>query len=67
MDIPWQQINTDTLKRLIESFVNREGTDYGHKSYSLDEKVDQVLGQLKRGEAKITYDSDSETCNIIAT
>ena len=67
MDIPWQHIQTDTLRRLIESFVTREGTDYGHKSYSLDEKVDQVLSQIKRGEAKITYDSDTETCNIVST
>jgi uncharacterized protein YheU (UPF0270 family) len=67
MDIPWKQIQPDTLRRLIESFVTREGTDYGQKDYSLDEKVEQVLGQIKRGEAKITYDSDTESCNIIST
>ena len=67
MDIPWQQIQTDTLRRLIESFVTREGTDYGHKDYSIGEKVDQVLKQIQRGEAKITYDSDTESCNIIST
>ena len=67
MDIPWKQIQPDTLRRLIESFITREGTDYGQKEYSLEEKVEQVLGQIKRGEAKITYDSDTESCNIIST
>lgn len=29
MIIPWQQLTADTLNNLIESFVLREGTDYG--------------------------------------
>ncbi|MCX2957923.1 MAG: YheU family protein, partial [Serratia symbiotica] len=29
MIIPWQELETATLNSLLESFVLREGTDYG--------------------------------------
>lgn len=29
MLIPWQDLSPETLENLIESFVLREGTDYG--------------------------------------
>ena len=34
MIIPWQDISPDALDNLIESFVLREGTDYGAVSYT---------------------------------
>lgn len=29
MIIPWQELTPETLENLIESYVLREGTDYG--------------------------------------
>ena len=29
MEIPWQQLDADTFTNILESFVLREGTDYG--------------------------------------
>ena len=66
MDIPWQALPEDTLTALIEEFVSREGTEYGWHDYSLADKVAQVRLQLKRGETRIDFDPDSETCNIVA-
>lgn len=51
MIIPWQQLEPDTLTNLIESFVLREGTDYGEETFTLAEKVEQVRQQLKTGDA----------------
>lgn len=51
---------------VIESFVLREGTDYGHEEHSLDEKVAAVRDQLERGEARIAYDPVSESVTIVA-
>lgn len=65
MEIPWQGLSEDVLRRVIEEFVSREGTDYGHSDYSLDQKVDRVLGQLRRGQAILCFDSDNETCHIL--
>ena len=45
-------LEPDTLRAVIESFVLREGTDYGVRETSLEDKVAQVLKQLRRGEAQ---------------
>ena len=49
---------------MIESFVLREGTDYGDRDVPLDEKVDAVQAQLERGEARIVFDPASGTIDI---
>ncbi len=38
MIIPWQDISPDALDNLLESFVLREGTDYGEHERSLEQK-----------------------------
>jgi uncharacterized protein YheU (UPF0270 family) len=44
--------------------VLREGTDYGEREFSLEDKVSHVIGQLKRGEAHIVFDPESQTVSI---
>lgn len=65
MDIPWNELPPETLTALLEEFASREGTDYGGPEYSLEDKVGQLREQLRRGEAKITFDSATESCNLI--
>jgi uncharacterized protein YheU (UPF0270 family) len=60
-------LEPDTLRAVIESFVLREGTDYGVHEASLDAKVAQVLIQLRRGEAHITFDPATESVNVVVT
>ena len=57
----------DTLRAVIESFVLREGTDYGLHETPLEAKVAQVLVQLRRGEAHITFDPATESVNVVVT
>lgn len=45
----------------------REGTDYGVHEASLEAKVAQVLIQLRRGEARITFDPATESVNVVVT
>ena len=49
---------------MIESFVLREGTDYGEREYSLEQKVAQVRDQLQRGQARILFDPESNTVTL---
>ena len=65
MKIPYAQLDYETLLSVIESFVLREGTDYGEIEYTLDEKVEHVLEQLKQGKADLMFDEKSKTCNIV--
>ena len=46
MEIPHNQVPEQTLLAIIEEFISREGTDYGHREYTLDEKVEKVKSQL---------------------
>ena len=64
MLIPWDALPPDTLDSVIEEFVSREGTDYGQYEYSLADKVAHVREQLKRREAWIDFDPDTETLDI---
>jgi hypothetical protein len=52
------------LQALIESFVLREGTDYGVEEVPLATKVGQVVRQLQRGEAQILFDPETESVDI---
>ncbi len=58
-------LEQDTLRAVIESFVLREGTDYGVHETPLEAKVAQVLIQLRRGEAHITFDPATESVNVV--
>ncbi|WP_411359996.1 YheU family protein [Pseudidiomarina salilacus] len=65
MLIPWQQLTAETLDSVIESYVLREGTDYGWEEKSLAEKVEDVRAQLQRGEAVLVWSELHETLNIM--
>jgi uncharacterized protein YheU (UPF0270 family) len=65
MIIPHQELDAATLYNLIESFVLREGTDYGEQELTLEEKVAQVKVQLDNGEAALEYSEEHESVNII--
>ncbi len=54
MLIPWQDL-PETLENLIESFVLREGTDYGEHERTLEQKVADVKRQLQCGEAVLVW------------
>jgi uncharacterized protein len=63
--VPYGALSPELLHAVVESFVLREGTDYGEKEFSLPEKVARVLGQLKNGQAQIVFDPESESVSII--
>ncbi|HEY1899944.1 MAG TPA: YheU family protein [Steroidobacteraceae bacterium] len=64
VEVPWSELAPDTLHAVIESFVLREGTDYGVQEVSLASKVTQVRRQLERGEAQIMFDPTTESVDI---
>lgn len=63
--VPYTELSEDALRGVVESFVLREGTDYGEREFSLDQKVEHVLRQLRRGEARIMFDPATETVGIV--
>jgi len=63
--VPHAQLAPEVLRRLIEEFVTRDGTDYGAIERTLSEKVAVVLEQLEAGEVAIVVDAESETIDIV--
>ncbi|KPV90777.1 hypothetical protein AN395_02702 [Pseudoalteromonas sp. P1-30] len=66
MIIPFEQLDKDTLYNLIESYVLREGTDYGEQEVSIQSKVAQVNQQLRNGEAMVFFSELHESVTIIS-
>lgn len=66
MLIPWRDLAADTLDALIESFVLREGTDYGDAEVPLAVKVAQVRDLVKRGEVLIVYSELHESVDLLS-
>jgi uncharacterized protein YheU (UPF0270 family) len=63
--VPYDQLSSEALQKLIEEFVTRDGTDYGEKEVPLDTRVEQVRVQLQAGRAVIVYDFETETTTIL--
>tara|TARA_A100001037_G_scaffold304565_1_gene341764 strand:+ start:1733 stop:1960 length:228 start_codon:yes stop_codon:yes gene_type:complete len=58
-------ISLAALNGIIEAFVLREGTDYGHRDYSFFDKCRQVRDQVDRGEVELWYDENTESVELI--
>ena len=67
LEIPYRELSERALRGVVEGFVLREGTDYGDIHHSLEDKVQQVLRQLERHEARIIFDANSASVDIVVT
>lgn len=65
--VPYTQLSAEALQGVIESFVLREGTEYGEREFTLAEKRLHVMHQLERGEAQILFDPQSQSVDIVVT
>ena len=59
------QLTPEALIGVVDEYINREGTDYGHHDYTLSEKRRTVLTELERGTAVICFDPETESTSII--
>jgi len=63
--IPFEKFSKKALHGVIEEFVTRDGTDYGHVEIDLEQKMRSVLRKLEKGDAFIVYDEATMTTNIV--
>jgi uncharacterized protein YheU (UPF0270 family) len=64
--VPHERLQADVFQSLLEDFASRDGTDYGAREFTLDEKVDHLRQQILAGELHILYDADSEQWDLVA-
>ncbi|MBX2986578.1 MAG: YheU family protein [Bdellovibrionaceae bacterium] len=65
IEVPPAQLSEGALAALIESFVLREGADYGREEVAFETKVRQVRQQLGRGDVIIVFDPNTESVTLL--
>jgi len=63
MLIPPEMLESETLTRLIEDFVTREGTDNGDET-PLETRMARVRRALQKKQAVIVFDPESQQCQL---
>ncbi|WP_032094081.1 MULTISPECIES: YheU family protein [Pasteurellaceae] len=64
MIIPWQTLKEETLLNIVESFVLREGTDYGAAELSLEQKTQNLLTAIRQGKVVIVWSELHQSIDI---
>jgi len=67
VEIPLERIAPEILQALLADFVSREWSELSDAGFTLEEKIEQVLQQLKAGQARILFDLTSGSWNIVPT
>jgi len=65
IEVPHTLLSLDALRGLVESYVLREGTDYGAREFTHEQKVAQVMAQLDSGDARIVFDPETESVTLL--
>ncbi|MDZ7781552.1 MAG: YheU family protein [Halioglobus sp.] len=65
VEVPPSRLGAGLLRALLEEYVTRDGTDYGNRELSLDEKVQRLQGQLDAGDVRLLYESESEQWDLV--
>jgi hypothetical protein len=64
VELSVEDLSPEALRGIVEEFVTRDGTDYGAVERGVEEKIAQVIAQLRSGEARLVFDPETETANI---
>jgi uncharacterized protein YheU (UPF0270 family) len=62
--VPYERLEATVLRGIIEEFVLREGTDYGHAECTLEKKVETVHQQIIQGKIVVLFDPETESINL---
>ena len=65
MQIPYTELSQEALLGVMDAFILREGTDYGHEEITIDQKRSRVLSMLQSGEAEIVFYQESDHIDIV--
>jgi uncharacterized protein YheU (UPF0270 family) len=63
--VPYTDLSEELLRAVLESFVLREGTDYGEHELTLEDKTARLVARLKRGDVQIVFDPESQSVTIV--
>ena len=65
IQIPPERLDRDVYVSVLEEYINREGTDYGIRELSMNEKMNNLMVLVDRGEVLIVFDPANESCTVM--
>lgn len=65
VEVSPQDLDPETLRRVLEDVTTRDGTDYGEVETPLDLRVTQLLARIRAGEARIVWSARTQTINVV--
>lgn len=65
VEIPLDAVSAEALEAIIDSYIQREGTDYGANEAGHASKVTQIRRQLEKGDVKIAFDPNTESVSLV--
>ena len=63
--VPPDRLERPVLQALLEEYANRDGTDYGERELTQEDKVKRLQDQLDNSDLYIVYDLDSEQWDLV--
>lgn len=65
VEVPMENLSPEILHAVIESFILREGTDYGVSEVLLETKINQIRKQIDKKQIKIVFDFETESVTLM--
>jgi len=66
VEIPWQELDSETLDRMLSELVTRDGTDYGARERTTEEKVENARKALAAGRALLYWNEELESASLVS-
>ncbi|GHD23533.1 hypothetical protein GCM10007052_36360 [Halioglobus japonicus] len=66
LEVPPGRLPQEVLQAVLEEFASRDGTDYGERELTLDEKAGNLRRLLDTGELCILFHSESEAWDLVS-
>jgi uncharacterized protein YheU (UPF0270 family) len=63
--VPVERLSSEALLGLVDDFVLREGTDYGHDDPTLESKRRDVMRQIEDGEVVVVFDPERSSATLV--
>ena len=63
--VPLARLDCAVQDALLEEFASRDGTDYGERELTLEEKAGNLRRQLEAGDLCLLYHGPSEQWDVV--
>ena len=67
IEVPTTKLDAAVLDALLEEFASRDGTDYGERELTLDEKVGNLRSQLASTELQLLFHTETEQWDLVSS